>query len=122
MAIIFKKQIEYQRDYLALGININQIQEAGVNAVSTRCLNNQRWNQYICSNSGTILLVLVIFSITSSKLLYYMLNNSNLNEHEKMLLQNLVFVGIILNLGIPLYIYAKNNKLIKHLKHEIMYF
>ena len=49
-------------------------------------------------------------------------NNSNLNEHEKLLLQNLVFVGIILNLGIPLYMYAKNKKLIKHLKHEIMHF
>ena len=120
-AIIIKKQIEYQRDHLAFRIdNRNPIQEPNGNAVSTRCFNNQRWNQYICSNSGTILLVLVIFLI-SINFKFYMLNYSNLNEHEKLILQNLVFVGSILNLGIPLYMYAKNNKLLKHLTHEIMH-
>ena len=117
-AIIIKKQIEHQRDRIALGRIRNQIQEPNANAVSsTRCLNNQRWNQYICSNSGTILLVLVIFLI-SINFKFYMLNYSNLNEHEKLILQNLVFVGIILNLGIPLYMYAKNNKLLKHVKSK----
>ena len=82
-------------------------------------LNTQKWNQYLCSTTGTFLMLLVIFSITLTKyFLDYVLANY-LNSDEK-LLMNHNLVEIILNVVLPLYLYVKNDKLFKHVKQEIL--
>ena len=64
-AIFFKKKYENRKDRVAVGIvqvNIllgipnQQPQHQDPNNV-TMCINNQRWNQYLCSNTGTLLFV-----------------------------------------------------------------
>ena len=68
-AIFFKKKYENRKDRVAVGIaqvNIvlgiaNQQQPASSQNQDpnnvTMCINNQRWNQYLCSNTGTLLFV-----------------------------------------------------------------
>ena len=64
-AIFFKKKYENRKDRVAVGIvkvNIllgipnQQLQHQDPNNL-TMCINNQRWNQYLCSNTGTLLFV-----------------------------------------------------------------
>ena len=115
-----KKKIEARRDRIAIGNSNNQ--EAGINTISTSCINNQRLNQYLCTTPGMLLLllILVIVAFTHMVLFYdFFLNYFSLNRDEKMVLTQ-GSVEIILNLCIPLYMYWKNNALYDHLAHEIL--
>ena len=57
-AMSIKKKIEARRDRIAIGNSNNQ--EAGINTISTSCINNQRLNQYLCTTPGMLLLLLIL--------------------------------------------------------------
>ena len=116
-AIFFKKLIEYKKDHIAAG-NIRQESNDNQQWIN---INNQRWNQYICTTFGTfvILLGLALAVLFSYRILSYMLQNSNLNEHEKFIFWRIVVT--ILELCIPLYMYTRNEKLLKHFAYEILH-
>ena len=84
-------------------------------------INNQRWNHLLCSNYGTMVIFLVI--IIDLVLLKYILNSwilnhFKLNKVETVQISSMfdVFVYCVV---IPLAIYARNEKLYKHVKIEI---
>ena len=83
-------------------------------------INNQRWNHVLCSNSGTITIVLVLFSalILDLFLSKYIQNWWNLNKVETIQFSYRVHT-FVLCIGIPLAVYAINEKLYKHVKSEI---
>ena len=111
ISILHKKFNERRIDGIAIG-NHNGKKEKSF-------LNTQKWNQYLCSTTGTFLMLLVIFSITLTKYILDYVLADYLNSDEKLLL-NHNLVEIILNVVIPLYVYVKNKKLHKHVKQEIL--
>ena len=82
-------------------------------------LNNQYWNLYLCGNSGTIMLLLVILSLN---VCYYLLNwwildVLNLSKDTSAQIYGIFTQFIICNV-IPLMFYLTNNKLYQHVKNE----
>ena len=88
---------------------------------SNNCgMNNQRWNHYLCGNSGSITLLLVMFFLV---ILNYMLNwlildELALNKEAAALLIGIFYEFISCNC-IPLIFYLTNDKLYKNVKNEI---
>ena len=82
--------------------------------------NNQRWNHYLCGNSGTIILLLALFLIIGCNytLNWWILHQLALNNEEKTQLLGIFNQFIICN-GIPLIVYLTNEKLCKYVKNEI---
>ena len=108
MVIYFKKKFEQRRDRFAAG-NIKYEEKT--------CMNTQKWNPYICTTPqmSIILLIVFILHFSSGNLL---LKWSNLNSNEKSLLTTNI-VQVIINLGVPLYMYGKNMSLFQYLMHDI---
>ena len=78
-------------------------------------MNNQRWNHYLCGNSGTITLLLALFLIL---IVSVFLIQRLLNEESAHLIG--IFYQLILCNFIPLMVYLTNEKLYKHVKNEIL--
>ena len=110
ISILIKKHNELKIDRIA-GYNVCEEDKT--------FLNTRKWNEYVCSTTGTFLMLLVIFSITLTKYILDYVLADYLNSDEKLLL-NHNLVEIILNVVIPLYVYVKNKKLHKHVKQEIL--
>ena len=111
ISILHKKFNERRLDGIAVGNKNNGNKEKTF-------LNTQKWNQYLCSTTGTFLMLLVIFAITLTKYILDYVLADYLNSDEKLLL-NHNLVEIILNVVLPLYMYVKNDKLFKHVRQEI---
>ena len=113
-AILFKKWNEYRKERkIANNIQIP------VNQNNNQQINNQRWNHHVCSNSGTITIIVVIFLVG---ILMYIQNwwilNQHLNKEEAMHLMEMLG-PFLYCIGVPLTIYARNDKLYKHVKNEL---
>ena len=84
-------------------------------------INNQKWNEHFCSNSGIILLLIIVFLSASCAtiLQWVVFNGSNLTEELKTQFKYhiLQLISIVL---IPIFIYLKHGKLYKHVKTEIL--
>ena len=82
--------------------------------------NNQRWNHYLCGNSGTITLLLALFLIILSHYIlnWWILDELTLSNEESAQLLGMFYQFIICN-GIPLIVYLTNEKLYKYVKNEI---
>ena len=82
-------------------------------------MNNQRWNHHVCSNFGTMTIILILsFTILSKYILaWWILNNLDLNKNETVQLTEM-FDQFVYSICIPITIYAKNDKLYKHVKNE----
>ena len=83
-------------------------------------INTQRWNHLLCSNSGTISIVLVLFSALIIDLFLSKFVQSwwILNKVETIQFSYRIHTFLFC-IGIPLAIYAINEKLYKHVKSEI---
>ena len=81
-------------------------------------MNNQRWNHYLCGNSGTITLLLALFLIILSHYIlnWWILDQLTLNNEESAQLIGIFYQFIFCN-GIPLIVYLTNEKLYKHVKN-----
>ena len=82
-------------------------------------MNNQRWNHYLCGNSGTITLLVVVFLIILCNYLnWWILDQLTLSNEESFQFIDTFYQFIVCN-GIPLIVYLTNEKLYKHVKDEI---
>ena len=83
-------------------------------------MNTQRWNHYLCGNSGTITLLLALFLIILSHYIlnWWILDELTLSNEESAQLLGMFYQFIICN-GIPLIVYLTNEKLYKYVKNEI---
>ena len=85
-------------------------------------MNTQRWNHYLCGNSGTLSLLFALFLLVVSNytLNWWILHKLTLNKKESAQLHGIFNQFIYCN-GIPLIIYLTNDKLYKHVKNEIIF-
>ena len=83
-------------------------------------INNQRWNHFLCSNSGSIAIVLVLFLVVMIDLFLskYIKNWWILNKVETLQV-SYTFYTFVFSVGIPSAIYARNEKLHKYVKKGI---
>ena len=113
IAISIRKCKEHYKDQGVANVQntINQNNQA---------INNQRWNHLLCSNSGTLTIFLVLFLVLIIDLFLskYIQNWWNLNKVETIQFSYRVHT-FVLCIGIPLAVYAINEKLYKHVKSEI---
>ena len=125
-AILFKKFNEYRKDKIQV-LPIDRVSPTPPildppSQPNNNCgFNNQRWNHYLCGNSGTIILLLALFLIIGcnySTLNWWILHQLTLNKEESAQLHGIFNQFIICN-GIPLIVYLTNDKLYKHVKNEI---
>ena len=83
-------------------------------------INNQRWNHFLCSNSGTTTITMII--LIDLFLLRFILNwfsdHLELNRVETLQFRYM-FYTIMYCIVIPIATYARNEKLYKHVKNEI---
>ena len=83
-------------------------------------INNQRWNHFLCSNSGTTIITMII--LIDLFLLRFILNwfsgHLDLNRVETLQFRYM-FYTIMYCVVIPIVTYARNEKLYKHVKNEI---
>ena len=84
-------------------------------------INNQKWNEHFCSNSGIILLLIIVFLIGSCAtiLQWVVFNGSDLTEELKTQFKYHI-LQLISTVLIPIFIYLKHGKLYKHVKTEIL--
>ena len=82
-------------------------------------INNQRWNHYLCGNSGTITFLLALFLIVVCNYIlnWWLFDQLTLNNEEKSQLSGIFNQFIVCN-GIPLIFYVTNDKLYQHVKNE----
>ena len=84
-------------------------------------MNNQQWNNYICSNLYLIFLIILLITVLKAFRFISIIisNDSGLSEEDLIQLksQSLQF---ILSVFVPLFMYVKNDKLLKHVKNEIL--
>ena len=113
-AIFLKKKFELRRDRFAVG-NIKYEEKKN----NTNCMNIQKWNPAICNTPQYISLIFVVVFVINFASGNLLLKWSNLNSNEKSLMATNIF-QLILNLGIPLALYAKNKSIFQHLIHEIL--
>ena len=113
-AILVKKCKEYHKDE-----EVENTQKA-INQNNLE-INNQRWNHLLCSNSGIMTLILLLFFVLISKYIqnWWILSYFKLNKVEMFHMFS-IFDTFIYCVGIPLTIYARNDKLYKHVKNEIL--
>ena len=113
-AILVKKCKEYHKDE-----EIENTQKA-INQNNLE-INNQRWNHLLCSNSGIMTIILLLFFVLISKYIqnWWILSYFKLNKVEMFHMFS-IFDTFIYCVGIPLTIYARNDKLYKHVKNEIL--
>ena len=83
-------------------------------------LNNQYWNHYLCGNSGTLLLFLLIFFLQVFSYMWHrwILDLLNLNKDTSAQMIGIFNQFVTCNV-IPLMFYLTNNKLYQHVKNEI---
>ena len=114
MVILVKKCKEYHKDE-----EVENTQKA-INQNNLE-INNQRWNQLLCSNSGIMTIILLLFFVLISKYIqnWWILSYFKLNKVEMFHMFS-IFDTFIYCVGIPLTIYARNDKLYKHVKNEIL--
>ena len=114
IAILVKKCKEYHKDE-----EIENTQKA-INQNNLE-INNQRWNHLLCSNSGIMTIILLLFFVLISKYIqnWWILSYFKLNKVEMFHMFS-IFDTFIYCVGIPLTIYARNDKLYKHVKNEIL--
>lgn len=113
-AILVKKCKEYHKDE-----EVENTQKA-INQNNLE-INNQRWNHLLCSNSGIMTIILLLFFVLISKYIqnWWILSYFKLNKVEMFHMFS-IFDTFIYCVGIPLTIYARNDKLYKHVKNEIL--
>ena len=112
MAILIKKCIEHQKDErVTANVQIPSLDQ------NNQRMNNQRWNHHLCSNSGTISIILVIFLKLLTKYIqaWWIIT---LNKEEAVYLND-IFDQFVYCICIPILIYARNDKLYKYVKNEI---
>ena len=113
-AISIRKCIEHNKDE---GVTI--VQQNAINE-NNQAINNQRWNHFLCSNSGTTTITMII--LIDLFLLRFILNwfsdHLDLNKVEKLQFRYM-FYTIMYCVVIPIVTYARNEKLYKHVKNEI---
>ena len=127
-AILCKKFIENRKDNMqVVPILVPHNQESSVPIIiptlhhNNNCgLNNKYWNHYLCGNSGTILLFLLIFVL---QLFYFMwhwwiLDLLNLNKDTSAQMIGIFNQFVTCNF-IPLMFYLTNDKLYQYVKNEI---
>ena len=114
IAILVKKCKEYHKDE-----EVENTQKA-INQNNLE-INNQRWNHLLCSNSGIMTIILLLFFVLISKYIqnWWILSYFKLNKVEMFHMFS-IFDTFIYCVGIPLTIYARNDKLYKHVKNEIL--
>ena len=127
-AILFKKFNENRKDKIqALPIDPHNhesptppIVNPPLNPNNNCGMNTQRWNHYLCGNSGTITLLLALFLILVSNYIlnWWILDQLTLNNEEIEQLHGIFDQFIYCN-GIPLIVYLTNEKLYKYVKNEI---
>ena len=113
-AILVKKCKEYHKDE-----EVENTQKA-INQNNLE-INNQRWNHLLCSNSGIMTIILLLFFVLISKYIqnWWILSYFKFNKVEMFHMFS-IFDTFIYCVGIPLTIYARNDKLYKHVKNEIL--
>ena len=77
-------------------------------------LNNQRWNHFICSNTGNLLIILIGSTLSYFWIKSQVILSDIFNDHEKLLL-TYDLLQLFINLIIPLYMYWRDTKLLKYL-------
>ena len=81
-------------------------------------MNTQRWNHYLCGNSGTIILLFVMFVLLLSTYMFNYIMIDIYNEESAQLIA--IFYQFIHCNAIPLIVYLTNEKLYKHVKDELL--
>ena len=122
-AIFIKKLINYRKNHIQTALIFqNQVQENNnSNAQNPPVLNNQRWNDNVCSIMEYFLLIIsisIMFLMQNKNFMKrFVFDGLNLNELEEFQLKT-SYSQLILNVFIPIIMYAKNNKLFKHVQTE----
>ena len=80
-------------------------------------MNTQQWNQYLCTTSQILLVVVVM--VLFQGFLAELVKLFSLNSYEKSLLTTNV-QQVLLSLGPALYMYGTNKSIRHHLIHEIL--
>ena len=122
-AIFFKKFIEYRKDNMQVVLPIDPHNHASptppiaVNPNNQpqrqrQLTNSQRWNQYLCGNSGTVTLLFAMFLIGQNICRYI------LNRYASAQLIDIFNQFLVCNV-VPLLFYLTNDKLYQHVKSEI---
>ena len=132
IAIKVKKRTEYKRDLAQVRHVQAQLSDClkpddpqGTKSTKTNNklikINNQKWNEDFCSNSGIIVLLLIFFlmGVSSTILQWAIFYGSNLSEEEKTQYKFHFFL-LLKDVFIPVFIYLKHGKLFRHVKTEIL--
>ena len=123
IAIFVKKLIEKRKDKIRLTLINQNLEKNKENNSLSKPLknNNKRWNDYLCNNTGLIVIIFVVAIIVCLSHFGYLFCLANHCEEDQMLLTTF-FYYIILIVFIPACVYAKNDKLFNYVKTEIFYF
>ena len=107
MAIFLKRRIEHNND--------------PIQPIQPNNLNNQQWNDYICSNFWLIFVIILAFIIGVGGRFVTVLifNASSLPEEYQMQLK-IQSIQLIQSVIFPLFMYVRDDKLVKHVKSEIL--
>ena len=113
MAISIRKCKEHCKDE-----EVTNLQNA--KNQNNQAINTQRWNHLLCSNSGTISIVLVLFlALIIDLFLSKNIQNWLILSKVETIQFSYTIDTFVFCVGIPVAIYARNEKLYKHVKSEI---
>ena len=117
LQVQIENKIANHSEGIDVGHWVSVLNQLKAHLAQHQAINNRRWNHLLCSNFGIITIVLVLF-LTKYIISWWILNHFKLNKVETIQF-SYSFQTFVYCVVIPFAIYARNEKLYKHVKNEI---